>query len=372
MRNGSGKKKPASLIVTILCSAIVFTIVGIIGRFTIYKDYEINLWKTPFMVLIIDGMKDGIYPWDMLTYRNDKNQGENDVATVMGDQLGGVDIGETSDITMNGSEGESPMQAPSKAPSESTGEVELGVATDPTETVSNELEEPNSENSTSNPSQSVTKAPIKEQTTEEEATIGTVTQDYFDDALFIGDSRTVGLSEYSYLKNATYYADVGLSIYSVFQNKIAKLDHKSVTLEEALSQQFFAKIYIMLGINELGTGTAKTFAAKYQTVIDRILELQPEASVVIQAIMNVGQKKSETDAIFNNNNIRERNEELKKLANNETIFYIDVNEALTDENGDIPEDYTFDSIHLKGKYYNEWADFLLEHGIIKESFTSKE
>ena len=38
----------------------------------------------------------------------------------------------------------------------------------------------------------------------------TVDASYFDDALFIGDSRTVGIAEYGSLKNATYFADVCL------------------------------------------------------------------------------------------------------------------------------------------------------------------
>ena len=41
----------------------------------------------------------------------------------------------------------------------------------------------------------------------------TVDASYFDDALFIGDSRTVGLKEYGTLNNATFFANTGLSIY---------------------------------------------------------------------------------------------------------------------------------------------------------------
>jgi hypothetical protein len=43
-----------------------------------------------------------------------------------------------------------------------------------------------------------------------------VPADYFDDALFIGDSRTVGISEYGGLDNADFFADIGMSVYTVF------------------------------------------------------------------------------------------------------------------------------------------------------------
>jgi hypothetical protein len=192
-----------------------------------------------------------------------------------------------------------------------------------------------------------------------------VTEDYFNDALFIGDSRTVGLSEYSGWKNPTFYADEGMSIYDIFKRKAAELNGNMVTIPEALSKKKFSKIYIMLGINELGTGTADTFVEEYKKVIDQIQELQPTAIVFIEGIMNVSKEKSDKDPIFNNTNIKERNDHLAKLADNKSIFYIDVNEAITDQSGNLPSKYTFDYIHLKAAYYKIWTEFLIDHGITR-------
>ncbi len=190
-----------------------------------------------------------------------------------------------------------------------------------------------------------------------------VKKSYFDNALFIGDSRTVGLSDYSGWKNPTFFADVGLTIYDVFDKKVAEVDGKKMTIEEALKKKSFQKIYIMLGINEMGTGTAKSFTKAYKEVVERIHELQPEAIIFVEAIMNVTKEKSDTDPIFNNKNIKDRNNHLKGLADGKKIFYIDVNEAITDNTGGIPAKYTFDNIHLKAAYYKIWTDFLLKHGV---------
>lgn len=193
-----------------------------------------------------------------------------------------------------------------------------------------------------------------------------VKKSYFNDALFIGDSRTVGLADYSGWKNPTFYADVGLTIYDVFDKKIAEVGGKKVTIEDALKKKSFQKIYIMLGINEMGTGNAKTFTKAYKEVVDRIKELQPDAIIFVEGIMNVSKKKSDTDPIFNNKNIKDRNEHLALLADNRKIFYIDVNEAITDSTGGIPAKYTFDNIHLKAAYYSIWTDFLLKHGVVEK------
>ena len=121
----------------------------------------------------------------------------------------------------------------------------------------------------------------------------------------------------------------------------------------------------MLGINELGTGTPETFLASYTAAVDKIRQLQPEAVLFVQSIMRVAGEKSSTDPLYNNPNIDVRNELLKGLADDRNIFYIDVNEAVCDENGDLHSEWTFDQIHLKAKYYEVWKEVLKEHGIRK-------
>ena len=45
----------------------------------------------------------------------------------------------------------------------------------------------------------------------------------FDDVLFIGDSRTDGLSEYGHLGNADVFADSGLSAYTAMTKKLREM-----------------------------------------------------------------------------------------------------------------------------------------------------
>ena len=51
------------------------------------------------------------------------------------------------------------------------------------------------------------------------------------------------------------------------------------------------------------------------------------------------------------------------LADNEQIFYVDVNEVVCDEEGNLKADYTFDQIHLLGVYNDLWKQFLMAHGV---------
>ena len=114
---------------------------------------------------------------------------------------------------------------------------------------------------------------------------------YFDDAVFIGDSRIADMELFSGLDNATYFAKVGMSVYKLFDEPFIQLDgvEGTLTLEEALSQRQFGKIYLMVGINELGTGNEEQFIAAYQEAVNRIRQLQPDAVFYVMGILSVTQ-----------------------------------------------------------------------------------
>lgn len=74
------------------------------------------------------------------------------------------------------------------------------------------------------------------------------------DALFIGDSRTVGIMEYAGIQDADFFCNVGMSVFSAQKVRVSVKSVGKVTLKELLSHKKYGKIYIMLGINELGYG----------------------------------------------------------------------------------------------------------------------
>ena len=65
----------------------------------------------------------------------------------------------------------------------------------------------------------------------------------------------------------------GLTIWDLLEEKLAEDGEEKITVDEALQRQKFQRIYIMLGINELGRGTPETFSDQYEKVIERIKQL---------------------------------------------------------------------------------------------------
>ena len=191
-----------------------------------------------------------------------------------------------------------------------------------------------------------------------------VTEDYFQDAVFIGDSRTVGISEYSGIKNATFLCKTSLSIYDYAKPKITYKDKKT-SIQEVLQNETFGKIYLMVGINECSYGTPESFYELYREVVEDIRRLQPEALIFIEGNLLVTQSKSDSSQGVTNENISSRNELIATLANQKDTFYIDINQSSLCEDGALIPEFTWDQIHIKAQYYTVWKDFLLDHGIIR-------
>jgi len=191
----------------------------------------------------------------------------------------------------------------------------------------------------------------------------TADDDYFNGACFIGDSRTVGISQYAGIENATFLCKNSLSIYDYDKEKIT-YNGKKTSVREVLTETQFLKIYIMVGINECGTGTPESFFNRYKDVVTDIRRLQPDALIFIQGNLLVTELKSEEDDNITNENIAARNQLIATLANQKDIFYIDINESSLCEGGSLVSDYTWDQVHIRAQYYPIWKEFLLKHAII--------
>lgn len=194
-----------------------------------------------------------------------------------------------------------------------------------------------------------------------------VGDEYFADAVFLGDSRTVGMYEYGGLKDiSTFYCATGLSVHKLFDKKIVEVpgEKQKITVEEALSRKQFAKIYLMIGINEMGTGTADSFLEKYRECVAHLRELQPDAIIYLQGIMQVSQKRSEKGDAITKEGIDIRNEGIRQMADDEHIFYLDVNEAVCDSEGYLIADYSGDGVHLKAQYIDLWKNYLKNHAVV--------
>lgn len=194
--------------------------------------------------------------------------------------------------------------------------------------------------------------------------IEAVSDEYFDDAVFIGNSQIEGISIYSSMKNATVLAGKGIMVDTIFTKEVIKTKNGDrITIMDALELDKYGKIYIMLGANELGWAYDSEFIKQYAKVIDKMKELQPEAKIYVNAIIPVSKEKSEKDKIYNNKNITRFNELILNMTKEKEVYYLDSKEALADEEGNLPSESTTDGVHFSSSYYEKWFNYLKTHTV---------
>ncbi|MCI8553334.1 MAG: hypothetical protein HFJ80_00105 [Clostridiales bacterium] len=218
---------------------------------------------------------------------------------------------------------------------------------------------------TTNTTAAETEPSVSESTSPSEPTAPTETRvpdDFFNDAAFIGDSRTEGLMLYTNLGNATFYTAKGLTVEQFFSKEVVKRgDDSAMTISDALGEASFRKVYIMLGLNELGWSYESVFVEKYAQLIDRVRELQPEAIIYIQSVLPVSRQKSDSHEYLTNSKIDHYNALLQQLAEEKGARYLAVNESVGLDGGALPSDATSDGIHLNKTYCLKWLDYLKTH-----------
>ena len=377
------KKCPFLLLLT--STGILFSLIGLWGHKNIYAGQEYDPLREPALVMMFQGLKEDIYPWQILEQESAPVMAQKEEpgpGTEKEEESAGADTVSGGGIRESEGQGSGSGKEPAKEEQkEEPEQEEAPVQKTPSPQGDEEEENPTKEEEEQE-EEELPKGriePLRESTREEylnhisadiygdvgvrraaEYEFTQVDESYFDDALFIGDSRTVGLRDYTDLsEHADFYCETSLTIQKILTENFPGLG----TIEEALAGKAYGKIYIMLGINELGLGTTENFMEKYTEVVDFLCEKAPQARIFVQGIMRVTGKKHHSDAIFNNNNINARNNAIATLADNEQIFYIDVNEVVCDEEGHLNTEYTYDQLHLLGMYNDLWKQFLMSHGV---------
>ncbi len=194
-----------------------------------------------------------------------------------------------------------------------------------------------------------------------------VDEAWFSDAVFIGDSRTDGLRLYSGLKGCDFLCYKGLSVFGVMSDKpVVQTPQGTVSVFQALGKKQYAKVYLMLGLNELGHNNDQGFADTYRAVVDKLIQLQPEADIYLQPLVPVNTQvcqQTNQPYYITNAQIAVYNEIIRDIAAEKEVYLVDVSAALVDETGELPADASADGIHFRKEGYKAWYEYLKTHTV---------
>ena len=153
--------------------------------------------------------------------------------------------------------------------------------------------------------------------------------------------------------------------------KVITIDGAQYTILEALGREQYAKVYISLGINELGYFNDKGFEDTFCELVDLVRELQPDAAIYLQNLPPVNPEKCKAynqPYYVTNEKVAVYNEILGRVAADKKVVLVDVASALAGSDGTLPADGTSDGVHFTRAWYEKWLEYLMCHTVDPETY----
>ena len=206
-----------------------------------------------------------------------------------------------------------------------------------------------------------------------EPTSGPVETSFYDDAVFIGDSVSRRLDMYCQAHQGALGKAQFLTAGSLGSgNALEKVTSDSVhpyyqgehmSVEDGVKASGAKKVFIMLGMNDVGLYGVEDSVKNMETLTERILEKNPDAEIYLQSMtpMLTGHERK----VLNNENLDKYNAGLKELAKEKGYHFADVASVMKQEDGSLKPEYCSDpegmGIHFTDAGAEAWIDYLLQN-----------
>ena len=196
---------------------------------------------------------------------------------------------------------------------------------------------------------------------------GQVDLSYFADAAFLGDSLTVGFSDYQInLDGALICGYTGVGPDAIVNRSAVKSSTRGEEIAlDVLAAAQPKKLYILLGTNTLTTlGAADRFLAYYGQMLDLLRQtLGDDCVIYVQSIPPVRPAAAEEKPGLASDVLRSVNEQLAQMAADKGCVYLDLWETFADGEGSLKEILAApDGVHFSaGNGYGAWVTYLRNH-----------
>lgn len=198
---------------------------------------------------------------------------------------------------------------------------------------------------------------------------------YFNNTVFIGDSRIKGLLMYTDLSPIDFSGE-GANVSSVQTKSYIRMkdkngEIKNYTLVNALKQKQgeYSSVYISLGLNELGWKLDQ-FTSTFRALISSIREIS-DVHIYVQLIMPIT-TKAEAASKFGITNAKAAlfNEALTEMTSELKLFRLDPLSLFILEDGTLDPRYASDGIHLYPESYKTLAEYYRTHVVDLERYAN--
>lgn len=194
---------------------------------------------------------------------------------------------------------------------------------------------------------------------------------WFDDAVFVGDSVTLALDyacsgDKSLLGSAQFVCAQSLGYHNALWDLNTEgavhptYQGETILSETAAEKTGATKVFVMLGVNDIGTYGADDTMEQAKQLAERILSHTPGVKLYFQSTTPMLADKE--SGWLNNDKITDFNEQLKAYCEAQGYSFIDVYHQVCDDSGALNPTYCSDpdnqGIHFNTDGCTVWANHL--------------
>ncbi|MBE5811050.1 MAG: hypothetical protein E7318_08985 [Clostridiales bacterium] len=189
--------------------------------------------------------------------------------------------------------------------------------------------------------------------------------EYFTDAVFIGDSMMERMEMLGGFPTANFVWQVGMSPASVGRKQFrVKGTNARLTTYEKAAEYNPKKIYIMLGANGLDNYATSYIVADYERLADAVITNFPDALIYVIAPPPMSYKRMHGEYVIPTKRYSNFAEELRLLAERRNFYYLDLYHVLADEKGYLPGKFDAgDGYHLSRNACDELENLVRRHTV---------
>lgn len=207
--------------------------------------------------------------------------------------------------------------------------------------------------------------------------------DYFNNAVFIGDSVTLKLKYFvqqtrqnypSLLGNAQFLCAGSMGSGNAMEAVNDSSIHPSfrgqkMLLEDSVAAMSAEKVFIMLGMNDVAVYGPEQSAQNMMQLISRIKAKSPNVQIFIQSATPM--MNSDPSRKLNNNTLFEYDLKLYELAKAmeaQGVYFVDIAYIMRNAEGNLPANYCSDpedqALHFTDEACQQWIQYLYTHALV--------
>lgn len=119
-------------------------------------------------------------------------------------------------------------------------------------------------------------------------------------------------------------------------------------------------VVLLIGTNDIGRGlTLESSVRNVEEILKAIRKKCPEANIVFQAVYPINKPMRFKAEKRSNEKIDLMNKEYIKLSEKYDCRWLDITKELSQADGNLNEDYTYDGLHLNAKGYEIVAENII-------------